>query len=233
MGALPTGYRGGLSVAMFAQGHRRIGFLTLFFVRPQPCPAAIQNALARLLPWLASGVDPLRAAAAGALLVRGAFAGIAILPGRHGTDALPGLPGDTLLARDSEMLVVARAALVREQTYSSFLWPRGGRHAPEGHVRVTVLGCEDGLRSALTGMVVLSPAGHLGGLTPRELEVLGLVIDGRSNHDIAHVLVISPRTVAAHLEHILSKLRAGSRALAAVRAQRSGLYVPASPSPRG
>lgn len=77
------------------------------------------------------------------------------------------------------------------------------------------------------GVVVLSNVGDVRGLTPRELEVLGLVIDGRSNDEIARALVIASRTVAAHLEHILSKLEAGTRTLAAVRAQRAGLYVPA------
>jgi DNA-binding NarL/FixJ family response regulator len=33
--------------------------------------------------------------------------------------------------------------------------------------------------------------------------------------------------VAAHVEHILAKLHAGSRTLAAVRAERAGLFVPA------
>jgi DNA-binding NarL/FixJ family response regulator len=74
--------------------------------------------------------------------------------------------------------------------------------------------------------VLLSPAGDLRGLTPRELEVLGLVVDGCSNQQIARALVVAPRTVAAHLEHILVKLHASSRTLAAVRAERQGLYVP-------
>jgi DNA-binding NarL/FixJ family response regulator len=81
------------------------------------------------------------------------------------------------------------------------------------------------------GTVVLSPLTHSRGLTPRELEVLGLLIDGCSNQQIARALVVAPRTVAAHLEHILVKLDAATRTLAAVRAQREGLYVPLSPSP--
>ena len=71
----------------------------------------------------------------------------------------------------------------------------------------------------------------LRGLTPRELEVLGLLIDGCSNQQIARALVVAPRTVAAHLEHILVKLDATTRTLAAVRAEREGLYVPLVPSP--
>jgi DNA-binding NarL/FixJ family response regulator len=74
--------------------------------------------------------------------------------------------------------------------------------------------------------VLVSPPGDLRRLTPRELEVLGLVIDGYSNGQIARTLVVTPGTVAAHIEHILAKLAAPSRTLAAVRAERAGLYVP-------
>jgi hypothetical protein len=45
---------------------------------------------------------------------------------------------------------------------------------------------------------------------------------------------VAPRTVAAHVEHVLVKLEAPSRTLAAVRAEREGLYVPVVPrSSRG
>jgi DNA-binding NarL/FixJ family response regulator len=76
--------------------------------------------------------------------------------------------------------------------------------------------------------VLVSPPGDLRGLTPRELEVLGLLIDGYSNAAIARALGAAPRTVAAHLEHILVKLAVPSRTLAAVRAERAGLFVPLS-----
>jgi DNA-binding NarL/FixJ family response regulator len=93
-------------------------------------------------------------------------------------------------------------------------------------VRVTILRGTDDVASVLPGMVLLSPAGDLQGLTPRELEVLGLLVEGCANQEIARALVVAPRTVAAHVEHILVKLGAPSRTLAAVRAERSGLYVP-------
>jgi DNA-binding NarL/FixJ family response regulator len=63
------------------------------------------------------------------------------------------------------------------------------------------------------------------------LEVLGLVVEECSNQEIARTLVVAPRTVAAYLEHILAKLGAPTRTLAAVRAERDGLYVRA-PSPQ-
>ncbi|MGY1608671.1 response regulator transcription factor [Geodermatophilus sp. SYSU D00700] len=92
---------------------------------------------------------------------------------------------------------------------------------------MTVLTDTDDEPHVLSGMVLLSPGGDLRGLTPRELEVLGLLVEGYTNQEIARSLVVAPRTVAAHLEHVLAKLGAPSRTLAAVRAERAGLYVPA------
>jgi DNA-binding CsgD family transcriptional regulator/tetratricopeptide (TPR) repeat protein len=52
------------------------------------------------------------------------------------------------------------------------------------------------------------------GLTPRELEVLRLVATGKSNREIAAVLVISEHTVARHVQNILTKLGVPSRTAA-------------------
>jgi DNA-binding CsgD family transcriptional regulator len=49
-------------------------------------------------------------------------------------------------------------------------------------------------------------------LTARELEVAHLVATGATNPEIARALSIAPKTVAAHVEHILTKLAAGRRA---------------------
>ena len=57
-------------------------------------------------------------------------------------------------------------------------------------------------------------------LTPRELEVLRLVAEGRSNHQIADELLISARTVSVHVSHILGKLSVSSRVEAAAVAHR-------------
>jgi DNA-binding NarL/FixJ family response regulator len=57
-------------------------------------------------------------------------------------------------------------------------------------------------------------------LTRREQEVLGLLADGLEQDDIARRLFISPKTVAKHIERILSKLGVHSRAQAVVLALR-------------
>ena len=158
-------------------------------------------------------------------LVDGASAGV-VLNVDGEVELLPDLPEHPLLTDGSPVLALARTEVAAGHVHRAFLWPLGGRHAPDGYVRVTVLAIPAGARSRVSGLVLLSPPGDLRGLTPRELEVLGLVVDGRSNWQISRTLVVAERTVAAHVEHILDKLDAPTRTAAAVRADRIGLYVP-------
>lgn len=62
-------------------------------------------------------------------------------------------------------------------------------------------------------------------LTPREMEVLRLLAEGLSNHQIALRLELSVRTIEAHLTHIYAKLGVGSRVEAVLQAQRKGLLA--------
>ena len=61
------------------------------------------------------------------------------------------------------------------------------------------------------------------GLTDRQLDVLGLLVDGLSNAEIAARLVISRRTADHHVSAILGKLDARSRGEAVAAARRRGL----------
>lgn len=182
---LPAGFHETLSAALFEDGGRHVGFITVLFQSKDPPSQAVRRQLARVLPRLAAGIDPVRALGAAAALISGARAGVVLLPG-DGVDRLPGLCDDELLAAGSALVAAARDAISEGANYVSFLWPRGSR----------------------------------------ELEVLGHLVEGCSNLEIARALGVAPRTVAAHLEHILCKLDAPSRTLAAVRAARAGLYVP-------
>jgi HD-GYP domain-containing protein (c-di-GMP phosphodiesterase class II) len=61
------------------------------------------------------------------------------------------------------------------------------------------------------------------GLTAREIEVLQCVARGMSNKDIAQRLVISPKTVGNHIEHVYTKIGATNRSTASLYAMRQGL----------
>jgi DNA-binding NarL/FixJ family response regulator len=63
----------------------------------------------------------------------------------------------------------------------------------------------------------------LPGLTNRESEVLRLLAEGLDQKAIAHRLVISPNTVATHIQRILPKLGVRNRTQAVVHAYREGL----------
>lgn len=60
-------------------------------------------------------------------------------------------------------------------------------------------------------------------LTQREYEVLKLVVDGRSNNEIAQALTISEHTAKAHVCNIIQKLVVDDRTQAAVKALKEGL----------
>jgi DNA-binding NarL/FixJ family response regulator len=68
---------------------------------------------------------------------------------------------------------------------------------------------------------------RLAGLTPRELEVLRLLVEGRSNRQIAEQLFISAKTASVHVTNLLSKLGVHSRLEAAAMARRLGVEQPA------
>src|SRR5919106_1226132 len=60
-------------------------------------------------------------------------------------------------------------------------------------------------------------------LTDRELEIFKRLASGKSNHEIARDLSLSPNTVANHVAGILSKIHVENRIQAAVEAVRSGI----------
>lgn len=67
-------------------------------------------------------------------------------------------------------------------------------------------------------------------LTPKELEVLGLLAEGANSSEIARGLRISPNTVRTHVQSILAKLQVHSRLEAVAFAARNGLV--SRPGPR-
>ncbi|ATY11199.1 DNA-binding response regulator [Amycolatopsis sp. AA4] len=89
------------------------------------------------------------------------------------------------------------------------------------------------VRNAAAGQTVLAPAvAHrlmnrmrtpAAALSPREIEVLGLVADGLSNLEISKRLFLSQATVKSHLVHIYAKLGVDSRTAAVAAGKARGL----------
>jgi DNA-binding NarL/FixJ family response regulator len=79
----------------------------------------------------------------------------------------------------------------------------------------------------LLGIPQASGYSRVDELTPRERDVMALLTEGMSQVEIAERLIITQRTVAKHIEHILSKLQVHTRAQAVALALRSGRMGPA------
>jgi DNA-binding NarL/FixJ family response regulator len=95
-----------------------------------------------------------------------------------------------------------------------------GLNPEEGRPPSAVLAIEEFLRG-LPGAPI-APSANLG-LSEREVQVLRLIATGRSNQQIADVLVISPSTVLHHVTNILTKTGCSNRTEAAAYAHRHSL----------
>jgi len=80
--------------------------------------------------------------------------------------------------------------------------------------------------------VTTAPADRYG-LTPRELDVVALVAEGRTNRQIADALFISAKTASVHVSNILAKLGVSNRGEAAAAARRLGLTGAPAPEMTG
>lgn len=225
----PAGFQEGLAVALFEPDGQHVGFLGLLSSSREPPSTVMRSRLARVSPWIARGLSPTRSMLATSRIVQGATAGVVLLPD-GGTQPLPGLEDHELLAADSPVVDLAWMTLLAGQVYKTFMWPSPDGSPSGGHVRISVLASGE-LSALVLGAILVTPDVECRTLTPRELQVLGLLVDGRSNQQIARRLAVAPRTVAAHVEHLLTKLEAPSRTLAAIRAEREGCYVPPAPQP--
>ena len=127
---------------------------------------------------------------------------------------------------------------LKEEVGASFpvIFVSGERTEPVDRVAGLLLGADDYLvkpfdpeelvarvRALLRRSALAAQGRPRAELTKRELEVLRLLAQGLDQRQIADRLVISPKTVATHIEHILAKLGVRSRAEAVAAAYRRDL----------
>ncbi len=134
-----------------------------------------------------------------------------------------------------------RSSSAPPTAYQAMREPRPYRAAcdPDDAARELRLEVNAGRLDAECVDVVLFAAGHRvrrrrqgpNGLTQREIEVLRLLARGLSNKEIAKQLVIAPKTVSNHVEHIYTKIGASNRAGASLFAIQHGLLPEEAPAP--
>ena len=144
-----------------------------------------------------------------------------------------GLVGGAI-SRPARIIAVADA-------YQAMREPRPHRPALSADEAATQLRADvrAGRLDAEVCEAVLGAAGHRvrrrregpAGLTHREVEVLVLLARGLSNKEIGARLVVSPRTVGHHVEHVYRKIGCSTRAAASLFAMQNGLLPELEASP--
>ncbi|GAB3783383.1 response regulator [Nocardioides ungokensis] len=154
------------------------------------------------------------------------------LPDGHGVEVTrtlreQGFSGAVLMLTMYEDEVALRAAL--EAGARGYLVKGADQDEIVGAVRAVAHGgvvVGPQLAEALAGMLAggrtPSPR-RVAGLSERETEILGLIVRGRTNAQIARDLVLSEKTVRNHITSIFAKLGVGDREQARARARELGL----------
>jgi HD-GYP domain-containing protein (c-di-GMP phosphodiesterase class II) len=116
--------------------------------------------------------------------------------------------------------------LVEARPYRAAQPPDAAAEALRGDVRAGLLD-PDAVQALLVaaGHPRRGRKEHPGGLTRRQVDVLRLVAAGRSNREIAALLVISPRTAEHHVQDVYARIGVSTRAGAALFAMEHGLLA--------
>lgn len=147
--------------------------------------------------------------------------------------ALPGESGLTAARRIRELN--AEATILVLSMHAEDTWVRQALDAgARGYLLKSAMDLDLGtaIRKVAAGEVVLDPQVSLkstlrgestSGLTPRELEILQLIVDGKSNKEIAGQLGLSVNTVSVHRANIMDAVGIHKTAELVVYAIRNGL----------
>ena len=138
-------------------------------------------------------------------------------------------------AAPAGLLSLGARLLATADVYAAMTEPRPHRTPHERDAAAAALRSEARAGRLDGGAVeaVLAAAGQrprrrpeaVAGLTAREIEVLGLVARGRTNREIAEELVVSLKTVDAHVQHVYAKAQVRTRAGATVFAMEHGMLT--------
>lgn len=207
----PCGFREGVTQCLFAPDGRYVGMLnasTLDTRHPDDDAVAL---LMLLGPQLGAALDPVPVADA---------------PSRRLDD---GVTEGMRLAGDGRIVPLS-AAPRRDLLLEGSPLRAAARHLRRGPVRRLLVHHDavhdvEMYRSGPDVVVMHSEVGPPAGLTVRELQVLACVAAGSSNGEIGVHLGIGARTVASHVEHILTKTGCRNRADAARTAADWGLLA--------
>jgi HD-GYP domain-containing protein (c-di-GMP phosphodiesterase class II) len=158
---------------------------------------------------------------------------VAQLAGNHhecldGSGYPRGLPASALALPDRILAAaVAYRSGCEPRPYRAALSPESAARRLRERVRAGTLDAvavEAVVHAA--GQSAERPAARPDGLTPREVDVLGLVARGASNKEIAKTLMISEKTARNHVERTYAKIGVSNRVGASMYALRHGLATP-------
>ncbi|NMH96159.1 helix-turn-helix transcriptional regulator [Pseudonocardia acidicola] len=217
----PAGLREALGIRLYTPSGTCQGLLVLHTDTPAYATDAARDLAGRLAPLIAHAVDPMRQVSTLAGIVRKAVAGVVLTRFGH-VLPLGRLPGHRLLRTRSAVALTAARHLDDGADRARFLCPDTGHHL----LRVTALRCPPQPPHHLWAIVLLSPPEDLHGLTPFDLTILGLLLDGWPDWRIAAWLHLAEGTITGRIPHITAMLGATDRAPAISRAARLGLYIP-------
>lgn len=212
----PAGFDDGLSRALRDRNRDVVGMLHLSATAPDD-----------FAPDLPAILDAVAGALARVTLVASRTAEDVTLPREYAVARVDaaGRPTPVVgraalhVALDEELMGIVRGVLATGMEFATFLHQQDGRL-----VEVRVHAPRPGPRQPFT--IATRPAPTTLGLTLRQLEVLTAVATGAGNRDIADELCLTQRTVAAHVEAILTRLGVSSRAGAAAKATAAGVLLP-------